>query len=131
MLWIRRRLLPNPQASKLSLDDVLQHLLVERQIRDDLLQPRILLLELPQPLHLRRHQTRILLLPIEERCRAAPGFPAELRDGRPVLRLLDDERLLRVREPRCFHAFPLLSQPGGSMRKTLTKIGGVSGDHIT
>lgn len=31
------------------------------------------------------------------------------RDRRAVFSLADDERFLRVREPRCFHAFPLLS----------------------
>src|SRR5690606_17704396 len=36
------------QASELSLDDVLQHLLVQRQVRHQLAQPQVLLLELLQ-----------------------------------------------------------------------------------
>jgi len=40
------------QASKVSADDVLQHRLVEGQIRDDLLQLAVLFLELAQSLHL-------------------------------------------------------------------------------
>src|SRR5262245_40637208 len=55
------------QALKLSLDHVLQHLLVQRQVRHDLLQPRILGLKLPHPPHLRGQQTGTFLLPVEER----------------------------------------------------------------
>ena len=40
------------------------------------------------------------------------GFAADLSHRRAFLALLDDERLLRVREFRCFHPIPLLSQPG-------------------
>ena len=43
-------------GAKLSADHILQHRLVERQIRHDLLQFAILFLELAQPLHLRRRK---------------------------------------------------------------------------
>mgnify|MGYP007135350194 CR=1 FL=1 len=64
----------NGQASELSPDDVLQHLLVERQVRHDLPQPGILLLKLAQPLHLRRHHAGILLLPVEVVAWLIPAF---------------------------------------------------------
>ncbi|MDJ1009413.1 MAG: hypothetical protein QNJ13_16485, partial [Paracoccaceae bacterium] len=40
---------------------------------------------------------------------------------------LDDERLLRVRELRCFHAFPLLSQPGIRCEKLYPRSGAFPG----
>jgi hypothetical protein len=59
---------PSPareQALKLSPNDILQHLAAQRQISDDLLLSRILVLESHQPLHLRRQHTRIFFLPVE------------------------------------------------------------------
>jgi len=58
----------------ISADDVLQHLLVERQVDDDLLQPAVLFLKLTQSLHLRRHQAGVLLPPIVVRRLADPAF---------------------------------------------------------
>ena len=43
----------------------------------------VLLLELAQPLHLRWHQTAVLLPPIVERRLADPRLAADLRDRRP------------------------------------------------
>src|SRR5690606_13440631 len=82
-----RRAPAGGQASELSLDDVLQHLLVERQVRHDPLQPAVLLLELPQPLHLRRHQTAVLRLPIVVRRLADPRLAADLLHRRAFLAL--------------------------------------------
>jgi hypothetical protein len=48
------------QALKLSADDVLQHLLVERQVGNDPLQTPVLLFELPQSLHFRGKEARAL-----------------------------------------------------------------------
>ncbi len=44
-----------------------------------------------------------------------------------VLTLLDDERLLRVRELRCLHRFPLLFPAKEMARKTLTHFEGILG----
>ena len=52
------------QASELSRDDILQHGLVERQVRNQALQLRVLFLKLTQALHLGRHQAGVLLAPI-------------------------------------------------------------------
>ena len=67
--------------------------------------------ELLQPLHLGRQQTGILLLPVEIGRLADPRLAADLRNRPPVFALLDDERLLRVRENARLHPIPLLSQP--------------------
>jgi len=77
----------------ISLDDVLQHLLVERQIRHDPLQAPVLLLELAQPLHLTRHQAGVFLIPIEIGRLADARLPADLLDRRAILTLPDDECL--------------------------------------
>src|SRR5262244_659148 len=68
------------QASKLSADYVLQHLLVERQVSHDLLQLAVLLLELTQSLHLRRHQPAVLLTPIVVGRLADPRLATDLTD---------------------------------------------------
>lgn len=39
------------------------------------------------------------------------SLATDFGDGRAFFALLDDERFLRVRKLRCFHAFPRLSQP--------------------
>jgi transposase len=78
----------------------------------DLLQPAILVLERLQPTHLVRQQAAISLLPVEICHLTDPRLATDLRDRRAFLALLQDERLLRLREPRCLHANPLLSQPG-------------------
>ena len=88
------------------------HLAIQRQVRHGLLQPRVLVLELLQPLHLGRKQPGILLLPVEVGRLADPGLAADLSNRRALVALLDDERLLRVREIARLHPFPLLSQPG-------------------
>jgi len=60
LIEARRPVAASGQVSQLSTDHVLQHLLVERQVCHDALQPPVLFLKLPQPLHLRRHQPGIL-----------------------------------------------------------------------
>src|SRR5262249_5138631 len=77
------------QASKLSADYVLQHILVERQVSHDLLQLAVLLLELTQSLHLRRHQPAVLLAPIVI--------------GRLVLERLSEERTSIFATPTTLH----------------------------
>ncbi len=105
------------QPSELSFDDVLEHFFVQSQVRHDLLQLRVLLLEFAQPFHLRWHQASVLLLPIEVSRPADPGFSAKLRDRRAFLTALHDIRLLGVTELRCFHGLPLRSQPRKSCGK--------------
>ncbi|MFC2966846.1 AAA family ATPase [Acidimangrovimonas pyrenivorans] len=58
---------------------------------------------------------------------ADPRLAADLRNRRAFLALLQDERLLRLRELRCLHAFPLLSQPGKISRKLQLQTVQVSG----
>jgi len=64
-----------------------------------LLQPLILLLELLQSLHLRRHQAATLLAPVLVRRLADAGFAADRVDRRPFFRLPQDESDLLLAEP--------------------------------
>jgi hypothetical protein len=70
-----------------SVDHVLQHLLVEREIGHQLLEPLVHLLELLQPHHLRGHQPAILLAPIVVGRLADAGLTAHLLDPRALRRL--------------------------------------------
>lgn len=71
------------------------HLPVERQVRHDPLQPRVLVLKLLQPPHLVGQQPTILLLPGKIGRLADPGLPTDLGNRRAFLALLQDERLSR------------------------------------
>ena len=84
------------QDTKPSLDAVLQHLFVEREVHHDLLKPGILVLQLAQSPHLRQHHARVLFLPIEIRRLTDPSLAADLRHWRSVFHRPNDERLLRV-----------------------------------
>jgi hypothetical protein len=68
----------------------------------------VLVLELLQPAHLGQLQTVVLLFPIEVGRLADPGLPADVRNQHAVRALLQNERLLGVRELRCLHRPPLL-----------------------
>src|SRR6476661_8816276 len=81
------------QASEFSPDHVLQHRLVETEVGHNLAQLRVLVLELPQPTHLRRQQPVVPLLPVEVRRLADPRLAADLGHSHPVMTLLQDERL--------------------------------------
>ena len=62
----------------------------------DPLQPAVLVLKLLQPLHLGWQQPCVSFLPVEAGRRTDPRLATDLRDGRAVLALLDDERLSRA-----------------------------------
>ena len=64
-------------------------------------------------------------LPIEGGRLADPRLPADLRHPRPILTLLNNERLLRVRELRCLHRFRSSSPSQEMARKTLTRFDGI------
>src|SRR3546814_14015112 len=85
-------------------------LFVQQKVCHDLLQPPILLLQLAQVPHLRRRQAGILLFPVEVGRLADPCLPTDLCHRNAVLALLDNERLLCVREFRCFHRSPIHPQ---------------------
>ncbi len=95
-----------------------------------LLQPRVLVSQFAQPLHLRWHQIGIIFLPVQINRPADLGLVAGLRNRRSVFSLVDDERLLCVRELRCFYAFSAPFPARVSSRKTLSQIGRVCGTHI-
>ncbi len=74
-----------------SLDELLQHLLAQRQVRHDPLQPSILFLELAQALPLQGQQPGALLAPVIEGRIADAGLPADLQNRRSLLSLAQDE----------------------------------------
>src|SRR2546423_10416969 len=84
------------QASELSANGVLQHLLVERQVGYDPLQLAVLILELLQTTHLGRQQTVVLLFPIEVGRLADSSLAADIRHRHAVRSLLENKRLLGV-----------------------------------
>jgi hypothetical protein len=66
-----------------SLGDIPQHLLLQRQIGDKLLQPPVLILELLQPLGLINVQTAVLLAPAVKRLFRRSNFFAGCSDVLP------------------------------------------------
>ena len=67
--------------------------MVQSLIRDDLLQPSVLVFQLTQLLHVRRQHPSVLSLPIEIRRLADPSRPKNLSNWRAFFALLDNERL--------------------------------------
>ena len=104
------------QASKLSADHVLQHRLVERQIRHDLLQLAVLFLELAQPFHLRWRQASVLLASIVVGRLANPRLATDLAHRRVFLSLPQNEGNLRLRKLRSFHDASPSNGPNHSCR---------------
>ena len=94
------------QASELSFDDILKHLLIQTQVRNNRLQTTILVLKLLQSAHLVRQHPAIFFLPIEKRGLDNTCFPAHLSNRDTILRLFQHERFLGVRKFRCLHTNP-------------------------
>ena len=90
-----------------------QHVLIEREIRDDLLQATILLFERPQLPQLTHPQVGEALLPDVE-CRVADAeLPAYVRHRRPALGLAQGVGELRFTELRLLHG--PTSSPSGAL----------------
>ena len=64
-------------------------MLVECEVRDQTLQPRVFVLELPQAAELAHAQVRVLLLPRIERGFTDAELPADVADRRPGLDLAE------------------------------------------
>lgn len=90
-------------ASELFFKDILQHLLVEREVRHQLLELMVLLLQLPQATELGVAETPVLLLPVVERSLTDTELTANFSDLRPGLGLAQCEDDLRFGELRLFH----------------------------
>src|SRR5690606_32675680 len=82
-------------------DGLLQDVLVEREVGDEALEPRVLLFELPQPAQLTHAQVRELPLPDAERRLADAQLPADIAHRCPALRLADGvgDLLFRILRP--------------------------------
>ena len=72
-------------------DHVLEHLLVQGQIRHQASQTLVLFLKLLEPLHLRRHESAVLVAPAVVRLGGDAGLAVDLFHGRPFLGLAQDE----------------------------------------
>ncbi len=91
------------QALQLSLDDILQHLLVEAEVRHQAFEPDVFLFKLLQALHLRRHQSAILASPSAVRLDRDPCLAADLLDRCSILRLLQYEGDLLLTKTLLLH----------------------------
>jgi len=86
----------------LFLEHFVKHLLVEREIRHQALQPTILVLELLHLLDLaRRHLAE--LLPAVERLLGDPELPADVCNGGSVIHLLQGQSDLLIRKSTLSH----------------------------
>lgn len=113
---------PSPagdQALQLSLERILQDVLVVTEISDQRLELPVLLLELLQPTHLSHAHPGKLLLPSIEHLLADTHLPADIPDGCAVLGLPQRERDLLLRESRLLHGFDLLTEAGLSQNPSL------------
>ncbi len=81
-------------------------MLVEREIGDEPLQARILILELAHPAHLVHAKVAVALLPDAERRLADPELPTDIADRRPGFCLPARVRHLLLGELRPLHLLP-------------------------
>src|SRR5690606_33208913 len=109
-----RRLGASRAGSPLFSNDLLEHLLIQRQIRHHTLQALVLLLERFEPLGLGSLHPAVLLLPAIERLLADVVPPADLTRRLGDLGLLEHRDDLRLGEPLLLHL------PLQSMRWKLT-----------
>ena len=100
-------------ASEVFSEHLAQRRDVHHRLRQELLQLRVLVLELLQPLHLGRQQTGTLLLPVEVGGLADPRLPAGLPNRRSIFALLNEPPLetdgstaRRAISPHCWAWFP-------------------------
>ena len=112
-----------------SADDVLEHLPVQRQDRDNLFQTAILVFQGLQPTHLVGQQTGVLLAPIEIGRLADPCLPANLRYWHAVVALFKKGTPFgRPKKNKMLSSLPLLFPAGNLARKTPIKNGQVFED---
>src|ERR1051325_7108520 len=119
----RRRAVP--QASPLSADYVLQRPVIEGQLRHDVLQTPVLILEFSQPSSLRHLHSPVLRFPPVERVRAHSQAPADLRGRASPLMFLQRRDDLLFCESTLLHpGSPSSSLPGQSVTFCLVYFSG-------
>ena len=125
--WPARPLADSPRAGdswqilELSLDDVLKHLLVERQVRPDPFEAGFLVLKLTQPLHFRRHKASVLLASDVERRLGDPRLADDSANLGTLVGMTQDERHPRLAELRPLHGRSSLSGPCRKTRRFKVK----------
>src|SRR5215467_16359628 len=83
-----------------------QHVLIEREIGDQALQPRVFVLQLTEPAELAHPQVRVLLLPCVKRRLAHAELPADVPDRGAALDLAQRVGDLLLGEFRALHRVP-------------------------
>ena len=97
---------------------------IRHRLRQQLLQPAVVLLELPQPPGIGHSQPAECRPPFAERGRADRMTAAHLRRRRPSLLLLQNRDDLLFAEPAS------LQYPPTSLRRALPRTGHISGEHV-
>src|SRR5262245_4249000 len=100
---VSRRSVVSQTALQLSVQDVLDGRVLQRQVRVHPFQLRVLSLELAQALHVRDRRATVLASPLEERRLADPVLPCEIRDRDAALCVLEHRDDLRLTELRLPH----------------------------
>jgi hypothetical protein len=91
------------QALELFSDDLLEHFLIQGEVRHQPVQPGILLFQLPELADLRGHQAPMLFLPAVKGLLADTHLAGDLGHLRPLLGLLQDKGNLLVAKPGPLH----------------------------
>lgn len=99
------------QGARIFCADLLEHGVVEHRVRQKLLQPLVLLLQLAQPPGLGHLQSAISGLPLVEGCRTDPMAAAHIRRRHPRLLLLQNSDDLLLAEPAPLHSSVSSSGP--------------------
>ena len=105
-----------------------QHVFVEREIGDQALQPRVLVLQLPEAPDLAHAQVGVLLLPRVERGFADPQLPADVRDRRARLDLAQRIGDLLLGESRAMGPPPVCGGPLKPLPYSSFRLPSLSGD---
>lgn len=122
-LDVRDDLAPSPRRQSFFCQDILQNMLVQAQVRDELLQFAVLVLELLDPPQLADAQPAIHLLPAVE-CLLLHAHPADdLRHRRARLCLLQRKRNLLFRVPRLLHVLAPCAQASKGRKLSLSSDG--------
>src|SRR5262245_42056504 len=95
-------------ASTFAPERLREHVLVEREVRDQTLQARIFVLELPHAPHLVHTQVPVALLPDVEGRLTDAALATDIADGCARVRLPERIGHLLLRELRPLHPIPLL-----------------------
>jgi hypothetical protein len=104
-------------TAKSFFNDFLQDMTIQRQIRHQPVQSRVLIAQLTQFTNLEQSEVTVPLLPHVKRRLANAHLPTDIADWLPRLRLLQGEQDLLLGKLRLFHRFLSLpcKDPGSTL----------------